>query len=103
MAYRFIIPAGVESRLYDYALYIARDSPARAVAWVDDVIRQMELMVDMPRAHPVAEEESEMLEFEVRKMVLGSYLAFYRVDDSDACVILVDFRHAAQLPRSDVE
>ena len=94
--YEFVLPAGVESRIYDYALYIANDSVAHSVACVEDVTARMRSVVELPLAHPVAEDESRRLGFEVRKLTLGSYIAMYRVDEQARQVIVVDFQHGAQ-------
>lgn len=98
MAYRFVLPVSVKNRLYDHALYIAEDSPSRALSWLDEVTDRMRSLVELPLAHPVAEEETERLGYEVRKLNLGSYLAIYRVDEANRSVVMVDFRHGAQLP-----
>lgn len=98
MTYAFILPSNVEARIFEYALFIAEDSPDHAIAWVDDISDRMKRLVKMPEAHPVSEEESEALGYEVRKLVLGYYLAFYRVDDKLRQVQMVDFRHARMQP-----
>lgn len=96
MSYRLVLPIDIESRIYDYAMYIADDSPHHALTWLDDVLGRMRNIAKMPESCPISEEESEILGYEVRKLVLGSYIAFYRVDEDAKLVILAEFRHSAQ-------
>jgi len=98
MSYQFVLPSSVENRIFDYALYIAEDSPTEAIRWLDQIISKMQSVCEYPQAQPVAEVESELLNQKVRKVILGQYVAFYFLDKQKEQVVMIDFRHGAKLP-----
>lgn len=68
----------------------------RVAAWVADLYHMADSLAQWPYRHGVAERESAEVGCEIRRMVFGRYLLFYRVDDERRCVDVVHFRHAAQ-------
>lgn len=94
MSYLFILPARVENQIYDCALYIAQDSPVRALSWVDDVIAAMKNVCDMPHAHTEDHEMSLRVGRTIRHIPFGEYLIFYEVDEELKAVVMHLFIHA---------
>lgn len=83
MAVKFRIRA--EADLTEIADFIAKDNPARAKSFVNDLIDRC-LRIDddkfAPRLRPEIGEG-------VRLVVYGRYLVLYRVDDADTIVLRV--------------
>ncbi len=70
----------------------------RIAAWLTALLDLMDSLDAMPRRYPVAALESDIMGAEVRKIVFGHYLAFYRVDEEKREVQLLGLRHAARRP-----
>jgi toxin ParE1/3/4 len=70
---------------------IARDSPRRAVTFVDEIEARCVQIPKMPRAHPLlpGREASGL-----RRVVHGNYLIFYRVEPDQ--VVVVHILHGAR-------
>lgn len=96
MSYHVLITTKAEDSINDYTLYIAQDSLDRALAWQDRLLVQLREIGDMPRAYPVSEPDTKLAGYEVRKMVFGNYLAFYRIDDEAKIVYVEAFSHGAR-------
>jgi len=71
-------------------------SSARVTEWLIKLYELTDSLSQWPRRAPMAEAESAEVGFEIRKLVFGDYLIFYRVDESRACVDVLHFRHATQ-------
>ncbi|MEK7746947.1 MAG: type II toxin-antitoxin system RelE/ParE family toxin, partial [Elusimicrobiota bacterium] len=65
-----------QSDLIDAASYIARDSPAEARKWLEQIDASLGRLASFPRSgSPVKEPRLALLGYRV--VVLGEYLAFY--------------------------
>lgn len=64
--------------------YIARENPARAETFVDEIERSCLGIGDAPRAYPLVARYEQS---GVRRRVHGNYLIFFRID-ADAVIIL---------------
>ena len=96
MTYRVITPPGVENQILDQAFYIARDSIDHALQWEQKLQQRIETIGELPRSNPVSEKESQAAGYEIRKLVFGDYLIFYRIDDAIDTVYILAFMHGAQ-------
>jgi toxin ParE1/3/4 len=72
---RFRFSRRAEADLEEIAAYIARDNPARAVSFVDELRRHCRNLLTLPLAAPLREE----LGAGVRLSVAGRYLVLYVV------------------------
>jgi len=70
--------------------YIAMDSPSQALRWSEDVRKRCHSLGVFPKRGTVHSGE-------VRRLVAGAYLIFYRVtgDDADSQVIVLRVIHGA--------
>ncbi len=96
MKYGVVIAAQAEQEIGEQTEYIARDKPLAAKNWLVKLYAAIEELEAFPRRHPVAEELSATLGFELRRMVVGNYLIFYRVDEARGVVEVLRFRHGAR-------
>jgi plasmid stabilization system protein ParE len=83
--------------------------------WQQGLERAISQLAQMPGIHPVAEEESRLFGFTVRKMLYRrtrsrrgapAHLVYFRVlpkGDDPATVLIVHLRHGAQAPLSGEE
>ncbi len=67
-------------------------SVERVTAWLADLYD----LTHWPHRHPIAEKASAEVGTEIRRVVFGNYLIFYRVDEARQGVDVIHFRHAAQ-------
>jgi toxin ParE1/3/4 len=56
--------------------YIALDNPVRAASFVDEIRDRVKDVAIFPEAYPVV---GRYRAYEVRRVVFGSYLIFYRI------------------------
>jgi len=98
MKYRVVLPGHVENLIADQALYIAEDSIHRALQWERGLREAIERLGETPRANPISVPDTELAGYEVRKLIHGNYLVFYRIDDDAKTVFVEGFRHGARLP-----
>ncbi|MEM6393989.1 MAG: type II toxin-antitoxin system RelE/ParE family toxin [Planctomycetota bacterium] len=98
MNYTVIIPPAVDSQLLDAALYISEDAPDRALTWYDETIAKLHSLSDLPDTYPVSDRETAAAGYDIRKMTIGNYHAFYQVDHGAKRVEVLAFRHAARQP-----
>jgi|SRR5476649_2299729 toxin ParE1/3/4 len=81
---RLIISAEARDDLVRIGDHIARDSPVRALSFIEELEQRCRTLCATPLAYPVVpRHESDG----VRRMVHGNYLVFYRVGP-DAVTIL---------------
>lgn len=73
---KVVITQAAYADLIDIGDYIARDNPARAITFIDELERRCRLIRDHPEAAPLlAGHESKA----VRRTVYGRYCIFYRI------------------------
>jgi toxin ParE1/3/4 len=76
----------VEDALIDYARHIAKDNPAAALRWVDD----MEKAFDLIATQPEIGERVQTGRFGVaRRHVAGNYLIYYQTVEDGIRVVFV--------------
>jgi toxin ParE1/3/4 len=72
--------------------YIARDNPARALSFLDELKAHCERILEMPGAYPARED----LGAGIRMVVHGRYLILFRTDSET--VRIERFLHSARRP-----
>lgn len=79
-----------ESDLEQIADYIARDSPRRALTFVQELRGKCEALATTPKGFPLV---SRYEQHGIRRRVHGNYLIFYRMEDE--YVVIVHVLHGA--------
>ena len=84
----------------EQARYIAikGNAPLNAQRWLEQVWDVIDGLEQMPQRHNLAT-ESSFKTYEVRRVLLGSYLILFTIDESTGKVWVVGFRHGYRLPR----
>jgi toxin ParE1/3/4 len=83
MRFRFTVEA--ERDIEDIGDYIARDSPARAVAFIEALTEKCHRITEQPAAAPLRPEFGD----DVRMILFGRYLVFYSFDADELKIIRV--------------
>jgi toxin ParE1/3/4 len=78
--------ASAQADLEDIALYIARDNPLAAEAWVQKIIVAAEKAAMLPRAGRVV---PELEDPDIREVFLKTYRILYRVEAKRILVLTV--------------
>lgn len=98
--YKVIVTDRATIAIVEYAEFIARQSGSWKIAedWMARVYEAVSTLESMPDRFEVAT-ESGKLGFEIRRLLIGKYIANYMIDYDDAVVWIVGFRHGSRLPR----
>jgi toxin ParE1/3/4 len=80
-------------RVSEIALHIAQDDCDAAIRWTGEIFDAVEQLSEFPESGRIVPELGAR---EVRELIFGAYLIFYRVD---AIVEVLTVRHASQLLR----
>ena len=85
-----------------YAEYIVESSGSLEVGnrWVFRVYTTTQSLSHFPQRFGLAE-ENDHREYEIRRLVIGKYLALYHIEESVKIIRVIGFRHGARLPRPD--
>ena len=102
MSYRVIVTPIVGDKILEYGRYIAEQSGSLQVAekWIGGVYAAIDTLDVFPRRFNLAEED-EHRDYEIRRKVIGNYLALYHIDDAEKKVTVIGFRHGHRLPRPE--
>ena len=79
--------------LREIVAYIARDNSPAALAWGDELFRHVEVLASFPMIGPMMPESAGR---NVRRIVYGDYLIFYRVNQETKSVDVLTVWHAAR-------
>jgi toxin ParE1/3/4 len=89
--YRFKIAAAAKRDLRNIWLHIARDNPAKATSFREELFDQAKSLQFFPHRNIAMAKPPE-----VRKLAYKSYLIFYRVESSNHRVVVLRFWHGAR-------
>ena len=80
--------------------YIAVDqaAPLNAQGWLDGLWDAVESLEQSPRRCAYAEED-RFRPFEIRKLLHGSHLILFTIDDEKGVVFVLGVRHGMRMPR----
>ena len=100
--YRVVVTSLTTDKIAECAAYIAGQSGSLDVAdrWIDKVFDAIDGLDFFPQRFGLAEEDAHR-EYEIRRLIIGNYLALYNIDNESKTVRVIGFRHAARLPRLD--
>ena len=82
---RVILTWRARADLDDIWLNIALDNPAAADRMIDRIVARCQVLAEHPRLGPARPE----IAHDARALVVGDYLALYRVDGADASIVRV--------------
>ncbi|MCA1934631.1 MAG: type II toxin-antitoxin system RelE/ParE family toxin [Asticcacaulis sp.] len=88
---KVVVSAAAESDLEAIADYIALDSRARAISFVNEIVEAALALADMPLAYPLV---SGFEASGIRRKPFRRYLIFYRVEA--ARIVIIHVLNAAQ-------
>ncbi|MBL4697783.1 MAG: type II toxin-antitoxin system RelE/ParE family toxin [Phycisphaerales bacterium] len=71
--------------------------------WLLELYDRIASLREHPKRFVVDTQRSEVIGYEIRRFNHGEYGVFYRVDDAQAVVEILDFRHGRRLPLSEDE
>ncbi len=95
MPYRIVWSNRALNRVSELADFLAERRPPAAGKLVVRLFEGVEVLADHPRLAPAW---SRLHDPNVRRLVLGDYLAYYEVADEDQTVIILTVRHGAERP-----
>ncbi len=95
MPYRIVWSNRALLRVTELADFLAERSPPAAARVVARLFEGVEVLADHPRLAPAW---SRLHDPNVRRLVLGEYLAWYEVVDEDDTVVILTVRHGAERP-----
>ncbi|MEN8149309.1 MAG: type II toxin-antitoxin system RelE/ParE family toxin [Planctomycetota bacterium] len=83
------------------AMYIAEEAraPENARRWLERILDAVMSLEQWPRRAARAEEDG-YVKFEVRRLVVGSHLLLFTLDDEQRKVWIIGLRHGHRLPRA---
>lgn len=80
--------------------YIAADSPANALKWLERIEAKIQAISDLPMRHEIAYRTADVGR-EIRQSFFGVYQILYVLEGDDLIVLTI--RHGARRPLSPVE
>lgn len=100
MRYTVKIPVTVVEQITEYARFIAeqRRAPENAQRWLVRVYDSIDTLDRLPQRCGLAPENAHR-PYEIRRLLIGQYLALFTIDDQKRVVHIIGFRHGHRLPR----
>jgi len=81
--YQIVYSPSSEADLHQTAAYLARHSASASLTVLKEIKKRIDALAKMPRLHPVYEMDQRY-----RRMVVGSWLVFYRIIEEDRIVFI---------------
>jgi plasmid stabilization system protein ParE len=94
MKYRVEFADQAKSDLFEIHAWIAADSAANAARWVSNLEVAIGGLDTSPERCPIAPENEEIDEFDVRHLIVGQYRVLFTVHERS--VIVLHIRHASR-------
>ncbi|MEL7484927.1 MAG: type II toxin-antitoxin system RelE/ParE family toxin [Planctomycetota bacterium] len=69
-----------------------------ALAWAIELDQRFESLEKFPNRFPIDERRTQALGREIRRFEQGSFYVFYRVEDDERIVNVLDIRHTSRRP-----
>lgn len=93
MTFKVIVQPEANCEIDDIFTYIAADSPANAVRWLDRLLDEIHKLERYPRRCPLAPEDV-YFDPEIRQFIYGRYRVIFTIDGKTVRVLHV--RHSAR-------
>lgn len=102
MSYRVLITPSARAAMLEQARYIAVDcqAPENAAHWLERVFDAAETLAELPGRCMVAPEDA-FRDYEIRRLLIGSYLMLFTIVEEEKTVWVIGFRHGRRLPRPE--
>lgn len=100
MRYAVKLTATVVEQITEYALFIAKErrAPETAQRWLERVYDAIDTLDHAPHRCTLAPENVHR-PYEIRRLLIGRYLALFTIDETKRAVHVIGFRHGHRLPR----
>ena len=100
MRYTVKLSVTVVEQITEYARFVAeqRRAPENAQRWLERVYDAIETLDRMPQRCDLAPENAHR-PYEIRRLLIGQYLALFTIDEAKRAVHVIGFRHGYRLPR----
>ena len=100
MRYTVKLSVTVVQQITEYACFIAeqRRAPENAQRWLERVYDAIDTLDRMPQRCGLAPENGHR-PYEIRRLLIGQYLALFTIDEGKRVVHVIGFRHGHRLPR----
>ena len=98
MTFRVLYTQTVRADIAAQVRYLQdqRVSPEIIEGWFARLFDLIDGLYQWPLRYPIAEPETREMGFEVRKIIYGQHLVFYRVSEEQRLVEVLAFRHGAR-------
>jgi mRNA-degrading endonuclease RelE of RelBE toxin-antitoxin system len=98
MTYRVVYTAHVRAKIAVQVDYLRGQAVADETIedWFTRLFDAIDNLYKWPKRCPIAKDQTEEEGFEVHKLIFADYLIFYRIDDHNHIVEVLDFAHGAQ-------
>ena len=104
-AYRVIVQPRARTEALRNFRWKAEQSPQAAARWLSGLQKAVARLAENPYRHPVAVEETERFDIEIRQSLYGKrrgvFRILYHVEDETISVLAI--RHSAQETRESLE
>jgi plasmid stabilization system protein ParE len=100
MRYAVKLSVTVVEQITEYARFISeqRHAPENAQQWLERVYDAIETLDQSPHRCALALENAHR-PYEIRRLLIGRYLALFTIDETKRVVHVIGFRHGHRLPR----
>jgi plasmid stabilization system protein ParE len=100
MRYTVKLSATVVEQITEYARFIAeqRRAPENAQRWLERVYDAIDTLDRMPQRCGLAPENAHR-PYEIRRLLIGQYVALFTIVEDKRAVHVVGFRHGHRFPR----
>lgn len=97
MTYKVIYSDNARAETSAQAAYMRAEQVGEEVManWFERLFDAIENLYEWPKRYPIDQQQTQERGFEVRKMVFGHYLIFYRVEEESRTVEVFSFIHGA--------
>lgn len=97
--YHVRMTASTNRQIAQCANYIGEESGCSDIAkrWSRKIYQQIATLSIYPRRNAIAQ-ENDYRDYEIRRQLIGNYVALYTIDEKGLAVNIIGFRHAKQLP-----
>jgi plasmid stabilization system protein ParE len=103
MRYRVEISPAVHGQIDEQVAYLGSEQVAEAtvVGWLASLYDALMSLQDHPRRFPADVIRTRILGYEIRRMGVGAFVVYYRVDGDRSVVEVLAIRHGKRRPWLD--
>lgn len=100
MTYRIEITQAIQAQIDEQVSYYLHEgvSVPTVIGWLDGLYVKLEALQAHPRLYTVASWPSKAKGIEIRRLIYGEHVLYYRVHEDTRIVEAVSFRHSKRCP-----